>query len=143
MDKEKRKFYRHPINVPIRIHPHDRSIIHSESLDISLGGLCFICDEKLRTHESISLTIPVKDRLFEINAKVVYARQDKSSGRFKVGICFSDTPNALKAKLAEESLEIIEYQKSMSKLLGRDVNEEEAAREWIKKYADKFPNFIG
>ena len=136
---EKRAFYRHPIRVPVELHlDSKRSTIPSKSFDLSLGGLSFLWRDKLPKGHFLSIEIPVKEKLFQVKAKIVYSREDRKSGRYKTGVLFCDTPSAFRAKLAEEALEILEYRKQISEDLGRDVSEEEAAEQWVEKYASTF-----
>ena len=139
--KERRQFFRHPINVPIqlRIAAHDRSFA-SNSSDISLGGLNFSWPQKLSKGTLIDITIPVKAKLFDIKAKVVYSKEDRKTARFQTGVSFTDFPSAFKARLAEEVLEILEFRKSLSRELGYEITEEDAAKKWVSEFAGRFPS---
>ena len=95
--------------------------------------------QRLTKGRSIGLTIPVKEKLFKINARVAYSEEDRKTGKFRTGVSFVDSPSAFKAKIAEEALEILEYQKEISKKLGQPISEEEAARRWITEFAEQFP----
>ena len=86
----------------------------------------------------MDITIPVKEKTFDIRAKVVYSKEDRRSARYHTGVSFVDFPSAFKAKLAEEVLQILEYRKSMSRELGHEVSEEEAAKKWVGEYAGRF-----
>ena len=87
----------------------------------------------------MGINIAVKDKLFEIKSTVAYTKEDSKTGKFRTGVCFTDYPSAFMARLAEEMLEILRYQKNLSRQLGREVPEEEAASQWVKKYAARFP----
>jgi len=138
--KERRQFFRHPISVPIRLRvaTHER-LLTSSSSDISLGGLNFSWSKKLPKGTLIDITIPVKERFFDVKAKVVYSKEDKKTARFRTGVSFTDFPSAFKARLAEEVLQILEYRKMISRELGHEVSEEEAASKWVRDYASRFP----
>jgi hypothetical protein len=138
---EKRNFLRHPVHVPIVIRPLRRDVAgESRSLDVSQGGLSFLWTKKLSKRALVHVTIPVKDKLFTVKGKVVYSEKNTGSVHFRTGISFADRDSAFQAKLAEETLEILEYQKKISREAGRSVSEEEAAAEWIYKYAKFFPS---
>ncbi len=68
----------------------------------------------------------------------MYSKEDRKTGAYRTGVSFHDPCSALRAKLAEEALKILEYRKTLSKELGREVSEEEAAEKWIKEYAEQF-----
>lgn len=138
--KEKRNFIRHPIHTPLRLHiPSEVAPITSEAADVSLGGLSFLWRRKLPRGENVSLDILIKQKVFSVNARVVFSSEDRKTGKYRTGVCFIDRPSAFKARIAEEALEIIEYQKSLSKELGRPITEEEAARRWVRQFAAEFP----
>ncbi len=112
----------------------------TKSLDVSLGGLSFLWHRKLVRGSLIDINIAVKNKRFEMRSQVAYAKEDPKTGKFRTGVCFTDYPSAFMARLAEEMLEMLEYRKVLSRRLGREIAEEEAASEWIKKYAAKFPS---
>ena len=140
LEKERRRFFRHPIQVPLQLKTSQKnSGVASRSEDLSLGGLNFIWPKKLSRGTLLDITIPVKEKLFELRAKVAYSREDRKSARYYTGVTFVDFPSAFKARLAEEVLEIMEFQKSISRQLGHDVSEEEAASQWVREHASRFP----
>ena len=137
---EKRRFYRHPISVPLSLSAAEETKeARSESLDVSLGGLSFLWPRKLPKGALVGVNIAVKDKLFEIKSKVAYTKEDSKTGKFRTGVSFTDYPSAFMARLAEEMLEILRYRKNLSRELGREIPEEEAASQWIRKYAARFP----
>lgn len=85
------------------------------------------------------LTIPVKEKWFDIRARVAYSRILTLDSNYEIGVQFMDTPSAFRARLAEEVIQILEYRKKLSRELGRDVSEEEAARQWVTENASSFP----
>ena len=139
--KERRQYFRHPISVPIqlRLSVSDRSFV-SNSSDISLGGLNFSWSKKLSKGTMLDIKIPVKEKSFDVRAKVVYSKEDRKTARYHTGVSFTDFPSAFKAKLAEEVLQILEFRKSLSRELGHEISEEEAARKWISEFAESFPS---
>ena len=138
--REKRRFYRHPISVPLVLRTSKKEKEgQSQSLDVSLGGLSFLWPERLSKGSLIDIKIAVKKKRFEIKSKVAYAKEDQKTGKFRTGVCFADDSSAFVARLAEQMLEIIKYRKNLSQKSGHEISEEEAANQWIKKYADKFP----
>lgn len=139
--KERRQYFRHPVNVPIklRVAAHDPPLALRSS-DISLGGLNFSWSKKLSKGTLIDLTIPVREKFFDVKAKVVYSKEDKKTARFRTGVSFTDFPSAFKARLAEEVLQILEFRKSLSRETGREITEEEAAKKWISQFARHFPS---
>lgn len=141
MDKERRQYFRHPVNVPLQLHvASNERIFTSTSSDISLGGLNFSWPRRLSKGTMIDIKIPVKEKSFDVKAKVAYSKEDKKTARFRTGVSFTDFPSAFKAKLAEELLQILEFKKTLSRALGHDITEEEAAKKWINEFAESFPS---
>ncbi len=144
MDSEKRKFYRHPIKVPIQLTEEaSESITNSRAEDLSQGGLSFFWPHSIAGDTLLLLTIPVEKQLFKMHARVAYSQKDDTSDLFKIGVCFEDPTSAFRAKLAEEILQIRQYQEKMSILRGKTLSEEDAAKLWIERNAKEFSKLIG
>ena len=138
--KQRRKFYRHPIGVPIKLQLAGKGrALSSKTKDISLGGLCFHWSDRLPKGAFITLTIPVGEKFFDINAKIAYTKEIKGNSDYRIGVRFTDFPSAFKARLAEEILKIHEFRNKLSRTIGSELTEEEAAARWIAEYAQKFP----
>src|SRR3989338_3942310 len=134
--QDQRKFFRHPIECPIQVREMtEPRLARCKSENISAGGLCFFFDHKVPPETSIEVDIPVQDKLFHLHGRVVYSEEDKKTRRFKVGISFEDTDSLFKVKLAEEILAIEKLRKSLERVEGHKVSEEEAARTWINRHA--------
>ncbi len=103
-----------------------------------MGGLSFVWPSRLSKGASLTLSIPVKEKVFDLKVRVAYSKGYKKSNQYHTGVSFLNSPDAFKAKLAEEVLHIIEYQKSVSRELGYELTEEQAAQRWVNKYAEKF-----
>ena len=135
---EKRRFYRHPLSVPIEYQEKQVYPSHSAAVDISDGGICFLAERFIAKGSAIQLKIPVGNQMFQIEGQVAYSNRLPTLNRFKTGVSFTNASNAFHAKLAEEMIQIKQYQEKISRELGREITEEEAARRWIAKYAKKF-----
>ncbi len=139
MFRERRRYLRHPIGVPLRI----RRIGASEEVivstrDLSQGGLLFFCAHALHSGDELEISFPVKDRCVRLKGKVAYSAKDSENGLFRTGLEFLDADEAFKAKLAEELLEIERYRLNLTRALKRQVSEEEASEKWVKERARKF-----
>ena len=52
--KEHRRFYRHPMKYPIQVREAaENQTARFESVNISEGGLCFLCEDSLTPETSI------------------------------------------------------------------------------------------
>lgn len=144
MENEKRKFFRHPIKVPIQLtRIEGSSAVKAHAEDLSQGGLSFFWPESFPEGTLLQLSIPVEKQLFKMNAHVTHSRKDTGTGLFKTGVCFEDSASAFRAKLAEEILQIRQYREKMSLLRGHPLSEEEAAAMWIDRHAENFAKVMG
>src|SRR3989338_3970793 len=139
-DPEKRRCLRHPLHIPIRLELGPGGVpAERRCEEISQGGLSFWWDRRLGRGQFLIITIPVKEKSFRIRARVAYSLKDARTGHFRTGVEFKDPESAFRARLAEETIEIIEYRKKVSIEKGFEVSEEQAAEEWIRRYAQGLP----
>ena len=139
MTKDRRNYLRYPVRVPIRLRiGKDPVAIKTQSGDLSEGGLYFLWHTELPSGTPVQVTLPVESRLFELKGSVAYSAKEGATGLFRTGISFRGRVSAFRAKLAEEILRIQEFRERSSEKAGCSVSEEEAARKWIKQYAEKF-----
>jgi hypothetical protein len=144
MENEKRKFFRHPIKVPIQLtRVETKTSANSHAEDLSQGGLSFLWPEAIPEGTHLELSIPVEKQLFKMSAHVTHSKKDADTGLFKTGVCFQDSASAFRAKLAEEIIQIRQYREKMSLLRGRPLSEEEAAETWINRNAKDFAKIMG
>jgi len=135
-----RSYIRHPTDVPIELSPADRrSDEHSRIKDVSVGGLSLRSDIALELKTLIKIRIPLVEPPFETYGKVVWCR--KNSSDYEIGVKFIDEQDAYAARMVEQICHIEHYRIKLKEKEGRDLNIEEAAQEWIEKYARDFPSF--
>ena len=65
------------------------------------------------------------------------AARQAAVGGFEVGIEFN-AQEAFKSKMVEQLCQIEEYRQLMLREQGREIDGEEAAREWISRHAREF-----
>ena len=76
--------------------------------------------------------------MFETKARVVWC--SAREGRFELGVAFLDPEDAFRARMVEQVCHIENYKKVVYQAEGRLPTAEEAAMEWIGKYASQFPD---
>ena len=144
IENEKRKFFRHPIKVPIQLtRVENNTAVNTHAEDLSQGGLAFFWPEPIPEGTHLQLSIPVEKQLFRMKAHVTHSQKDAATGLFKTGVCFEDSVSSFRAKLAEEILQIRQYREKMSLLRGHQLSEEEAAKIWIDRNAEDFAKVMG
>lgn len=141
---EKRHFIRHPLCFPLSYKIIDKNSSaddkgkKSTTINISMGGLLFSAKLPVETGSVILLNMPFQDKIFNIKAQVEHCTKNPETKLYNIGVCFSRLSDAFKTKLIEQLYLISEFRDLRSMQLGREVSLEEASREWIKKYSERF-----
>lgn len=133
-----RKFIRHPSDIPIEVYLEDVVSHKREYLNnVGVGGLSFKSKVYLEKETVIKVKIPLVKPVFEATGRVAWCEQ--ADGYFNVGVEFLEVDSAFRARMVEQVCHIEHYKKEILEKEGRTLSGEEAAVEWIKKYADLFP----
>jgi hypothetical protein len=135
-----RTYIRHPADIPVAIEIKANPQLQQRRIsNVSYGGLAFISDVLLEPGAQIRVRIDVVDPIFEADAFVSYCRWE--SGQFMVGVEFIHRDDLFIARMVEQICHIQHYQQQVAAQEGRNLSEQEAASEWISKYASSFPRF--
>ncbi|MCX5781485.1 MAG: PilZ domain-containing protein [Elusimicrobia bacterium] len=136
--KERRNFARHPLDIPIEIQMDEVAASEHEYLiDISAGGLCFKSKIGLKKGKIIHIKIPLIKPIFEAEGEVMWSK--KRNDHYDVGIRFVQDIDAFRIRMVEQVCHIQQYKDDVKEKEGRALNGTQAAIEWIRKYAAKFP----
>ncbi|MBI3479474.1 MAG: PilZ domain-containing protein [Nitrosomonadales bacterium] len=134
-----RQFIRHPADIPIEAkavgqQPHATH----HAFNLSVGGLAFRCDSQFMPGDVVAIRIPLVRPPFEAEARVAWCRA--RNGRPELGVEFLDQDDAYMARMVEQVCHIENYKQKIFQTEGRLLSPDEAAREWINKYAARFPD---
>ncbi len=133
-----RTYLRHPSDIPIDILPAEVDAGDTRPLhNISHGGLSFSAGQLYITGELVRLRIALVSPAFEALGKVVWCHG--SEGHYIVGVEFLDDMDLFRARMVEQVCHIEHYKKTVREDEGRHLTSQEAALEWISKFADNFP----
>ncbi|MGB8434495.1 MAG: PilZ domain-containing protein [Burkholderiales bacterium] len=133
-----RQFIRHPTEIPIQIRRERRRAAAAPPLrNVSLGGLAFQSQTVLEPGSVVLLRIPSVRPQFSTRARVVWCSE--ADGAFEVGVEFLDVEDAYRGRLVEQVCHIEQYRREVLKSEGRQLTSEEAAAEWIARFASEFP----
>lgn len=139
MIRETRQFIRHPTDIPIAYSCGNRTGESKKPLkNINESGLCFGTRASIETGTPIRISIAVSKPPFKAKGEVVWCRP--ANGRYEVGVRFEDAATAFAVRMVEQICHIERYKTDVLRLQGRRLSTEEAADEWIRKYADDFPD---
>ncbi len=134
-----RSYIRHPSDIPIRVDSTSTDVTnHGQMLNnISYGGLSFISESSVKIGLTIQLKIDSVNPVFEAEGLVTHCHVEE--GKYVIGIEFIRRDDMFVARMVEQVCHIEHYKREMAQQEGRELSGEEAAREWIEKYAANFP----
>ena len=115
----------------------DDETIDQTITNVSLGGLAFISEKPLDLLERVRICIPILDQDNFLVGNVVWCEQVGPS--FEIGVEFDNSREVYRLRMIEQICHIEHYRKEVDRVEGRKLSAQEAAREWISKYAGDFP----
>ncbi len=133
-----RNFIRHPADIPIKIIKDDNGDHRQQPLqDISTGGLRCRFNEHVDVGTEIKIIIDLVEPILEISGKVVWCSPADES--YELGIEYQGEKDVYRLRMVEQICHIEHYRKEVQTREGRNISSEEAATEWITKFAGEFP----
>lgn len=135
-----RQFIRHPVTMPIeasRSTPHG-PVPAMHAYSIGIGGLAFRCSQSLAPGTLVHIRIPHVRPEFQTDARVVWCLD--SEGGAELGVEFLNADDAFRARMVEQVCHIERYRQDVHDTQGRILTPEEAAAEWIDRFAATFPD---
>lgn len=137
---EKRQYFRHPSDINIEVWPlNAREVKRQKIQNVSLGGLAFKSCTAYPPNSFICLRIVLAGQTFELKARVNWCRTRHPC--FEIGAEFLDQNDAFEARMVEQMCRIEQY-RSEQLTQGRELSSDEAAQEWISRYAAQFPALL-
>lgn len=133
-----RKYIRHPSSIPIF---YDLLAIgakrKNQLKNVSLGGMCFESKRVLEQGAMLLIHIPFTSPVFQERAMVAWCQ--KTNAHYNIGVEFLNEESSFRIRMVEQVCYIERYKRDVAEKEGRDISGEEAAVEWIRKYARDFP----
>jgi len=134
-----RSFIRHPSDIPIDFQLEELVNEGGEFLrNVSHGGLAFHSRRDVPPGTVIRVRIPLVKPVFQALGQVTWCRAQEDG--FEVGVQFLDQDDRFRARMVEQICHIEQYKQTVLREQGRVLTGEEAAAEWISRYARKFPD---
>jgi hypothetical protein len=134
-----REFLRHTVDVPLEVERvGEASPRVGHGVNVSYGGLAFSTTECPSVGEILRLRIPTVQPAFESRARVAWCRPE--AGKYLVGVQFLDATAAFQSRMVQQVCSIERFRKEIEEREGRVLTTEEAADEWIARYAGRFPD---
>ena len=133
-----RNFIRHPADIPIKIIKNGSEDCYRQPLhDISIGGLRCWFNEPLAIGAEIIIIIDLVEPVLEIPGRVIWCRAVDDS--YELGIEYRGEEDVYRLRMVEQICHIEHYRNEIQLKEGRNISSEQAAREWIVKFAGDFP----
>jgi len=132
-----RRFIRHPSDIPMNFSVDQSSTTKQQLRDVSCGGLCFNSDLPVLLGKNVHIQIPLQPPPFEADGVVAWCRPE--GDHFAVGVQFDCDSTAYSVRMVEQVCHIEHYRSEVHFIEGRELSSEEAAQEWVSKYASEFP----
>lgn len=135
------EFIRHPADIPLEYFFSDPPVSLPEDINaVCSGGVSFHAEHYIEPLQWLRLHIPIHEEHFEIEAQVRSCQVNEDGG-FTVGVLFANSANAFSARMMEQVCHIEHYKREVLRDQGRQLSVDEAAAEWIEKYANTFPHW--
>ena len=133
-----RSFIRHPSDIPIDFQLEELVTEGTDYLrNVSQGGLAFNAKIALAPGATIRIKIPLVHPVFQAIGTVTWCHPQQHE--FEIGIQFLDEGDTFRARMVEQICHIEQYKQDVFDKDGRRLTGEQAAIEWIEKYATEFP----
>jgi hypothetical protein len=132
-----RNYIRHPTSIPIEVILGERNTKAIKVKNLSAGGLSFVTHEAIKVGDIVAFKIPLVQPDYNGQGVVVW-RRTQAPFVFEVGMRFTSNDEYFRTRMVEQVCQIEEYRKRILSHDGRDISAEEAALEWIAKYAKDF-----
>lgn len=135
----RREFLRHTVDVPLEVERVGQSeSLTEQGVNVSHGGLAFLSTVCPQPGDILRIRIPTVEPPFEGRARVAWCRPE--SGKFLVGVQFLESGVAYQSRMVQQVCSIEKYRKDVEEREGRVLTAQEAAAEWIERYAGRFPD---
>ena len=134
-----RNYIRHPSDIPITIKMEEKGKQQMRMQDLSFGGLAFDSEKPIKRGTLIRIKVTTVDPDFE--AEGIVRRCTPEKDHFVIGIEFTQQHDVFVARMVEQVCHIEHYKRQIKRHEGRELTAQEAAKEWIEKFAASFPKF--
>ncbi|MCP8687072.1 hypothetical protein [Marinobacterium sedimentorum] len=134
--RNQQRFIRHPDEIPLELQVVD-PLCNTVQLPMPLGLLCRSA-AMIATGQQVNISTSELAHAPAITGQIewCHAHQD----HFELHICFASDEHAQRMRMFEQVCHIRRYRQWVQDQQGRSLSEDEAALEWIAKYAALFPS---
>lgn len=131
-------FIKHPCDIPLDFSVDaPPSYVAAQMINVHDGGMVFEAHTSLPVGAKIHLTVNLKGSDFALAGIVTHCIYIDDS-HCNVGVQFEEDNEHHSMRMIEQACHIEHYRKQASEY-GRSLSEDEAAKEWIERFAAYFP----
>lgn len=127
-------YIHHPDDIPIELNP----VNPSPDIPRHCGRIGLICHSTQQLHAGspVRLSIPFIAPHLSVCGLIDWCR--RSGPTFELGIHFCSSDAVMRIRMLEQMCQIYHYRR-LSLRYGRPLSNEDAAQEWVARYAALFP----
>lgn len=107
--------------------------------NVSLGGLAFRSPRAILIGQVVEVSFPLLDEQHFLSGQIVWNK--KIAKGFETGLEFNNSDDFFRLRMIEQICHIEHYRAEVKRLENRLLSSEQAAREWVSRYASEFPRF--
>ena len=133
VDQKARMFERHAGDLPILVKTDGAEYKKAMMNNISLGGMSLKASFRIFESATIKVKAATADTIPEVKGKVVWCKRNR--GSYNVGVEFLETEAKFGIRMLEQLYNIENYKREVKRKEGRELSGEQAALEWVRKYA--------
>lgn len=133
------EFVAHPKDLPLEITLiEDQTFPVDTEEKLGFVGITCLAANHYESGRSVRVTLEEIDPNFCVTGRIAWC--DKELGEYRIAIEFPIKDECYCVRMVEQ-LSQIEHYRRQAKTQGRRLNYNEAAAEWIQKFAASFPAF--
>ena len=131
-----RRFARHPTDIPIEVKA---AVLEQSTAPVcsmtseSQGGLSCEVNSRVDIGAIVDIEITSVSPIYHGSGEVVWCHE--KGGSYEVGVRFTNNEEAFKSRMVQQVCQIELYKNLVYEREGRLLDGDQAAAEWIAKYA--------
>ncbi len=141
----RRCFIRHPVSLTVHCQKqgHIEAVSH-EMRDISFGGMYFVSEESYVPGDLVVMEFPPLTLRNKITGEIIWSGpvEKKVPNRYANGLKFLSRNVMQLARIIEQMCCIEKYREAQLQDCHRAITSDEAALEWIRLCAGRFPGAV-
>ena len=140
--RNRRCFIRHPVTMTVECRKEGHVEVSAREIrEISFGGMSFVSADPYAPGDLIEMAFPVGTVRNRIAGEIIWSSPLglKPAALFANGLKFLCKQVLFMARMIEQMCCIEQYREAQARQYSRALSGDEAAREWIRMCAARFP----